>query len=279
MNKNTLLKTNLSKTDQFRIRTCALFHRYTKKNKELTRWWWWWWWCCLFFWIGHWRGGVIIVWIRIITTFNLPRRRWWRWRTVNINYWCPWRSHNLKVKWKEYESEKKRKNQNEHYFSLFLFSLSLSLSLSLFRSLSPSLSLLFMYEYWLCVCVHHLWLKKDRWISAYLVLDFSFSAHVMLSNEDEEIRQLLFLLECEWRDRYWYRWGWWLHQNTMRMRKTSFVLQIIIRQRDESRLITQSWQLNSINLYHQYWLSGSDQIARIASRLFVFHFLIILSHR
>lgn len=30
MNKNTLLKTNLSKTDQFRIRTCALFHRYTK---------------------------------------------------------------------------------------------------------------------------------------------------------------------------------------------------------------------------------------------------------
>lgn len=35
MNKNTLLKTNLSKTDQFRIRTCALFHRYTKKTKNL----------------------------------------------------------------------------------------------------------------------------------------------------------------------------------------------------------------------------------------------------
>jgi hypothetical protein len=144
---------------------------------------------CLFFCIWHWRGGGVIVWIRIITTFNLPSMRWWWWRTMNINYWCPWRSHNLKL-------NEKRKESNEHYFSLIL---------SMIKFLFSYFFSLFLYRsdiHCICMCVHHLWLKKDRWISRYLLLDF---AHVIWWNlkqkksgeEEEEIRQLLFLLEYE----------------------------------------------------------------------------------
>lgn len=116
--------------------TFAFFH--------LTMLWW-----CLFFCIWHWRGGVI-VWIWIIATFNLPSMRWWWWRTMNINYWCPWRSHNLKL------NEKKNEESNEHYFfsslSLFLFSYDQISLLLLSHSLVLCRSYIHCVYMYICVC-------------------------------------------------------------------------------------------------------------------------------
>jgi hypothetical protein len=109
-----------------------------------------------------------------------------------------------------------------------------------FSSLIFFLSL-FLYRsdiHCICMCVHHLWLKKDRWISRYLLLDF---AHVIWwnlkqkkSGEEEEIRQLLFLLEYE-------QTGIDIDNgdDCCIRNETSFVLEVIIRLWDESRLITQ----------------------------------------
>lgn len=119
---------------------------------------------------------------------------------MNINYWCPWRRHNLKL------NEKKNEESNLHYFSHSLSRCSSSPSLWSNFSFSYSLILFIVH-----LCMHHLWLKKDRWISTYLLLDF---AHVMRRNRttEEDIRQLLILLRIWTDDRYRYR-GWWLlHQ-------------------------------------------------------------------
>ncbi len=98
---------------------------------------------CLFFCIWHWRGGGVIVWIRIITTFNLPSMRWWWWwRTMNINYWCPWRSHNLKL-------NEKRKESNEHYFSLILSMIKFLFSYFFFLSFS----IVQIFIVYVCVCI------------------------------------------------------------------------------------------------------------------------------
>lgn len=171
-----------------------------------SQWWLEWWWSSsmvtcmrlvLFRVVRHWRGGVIVR-IRIITTFNLPSMYWWRWRTMNINDWCSWCCHNLelnerKKNWSRWWRKRRREKNDEQMkwtlFSLahfdqissllfsfsFLFSssslLSLVLLLFLFRFLSlpaSSLSCPFHFEAY----VHHLWLKKDRWISTYLLLDF-----------------------------------------------------------------------------------------------------------
>ena len=151
-----------------------------------ARWWWWSMVTCvrwlLFRVVRHWRGGVIVR-IRIITTFNLPSMYSWRGWTMNINDWCSWCCHNLELNEKievdeESEATKRTNKWNEHYFLLlllirFLFSLVPVLFLSLRLSVRPSLSLFVVplsisFE----VCVHHLWLKKDRWISTYLLLDF-----------------------------------------------------------------------------------------------------------
>jgi len=63
---------------------------------------------------------------------------------------------------------KKKRIKPTLFFSLFL------LLWSNFFSLSRILS--FSIVHCVCIYVHHLWLKKDRWISTYLLLDF---AHVM----------------------------------------------------------------------------------------------------
>jgi len=126
LNKNILLN-EICQVMIICILTFVLFHL-----QYLTVLWW-----CLFFCIWHWRGGVIVR-VRIITTFNLPSMRWWWWRTMNINYWCPWRSHNLKLNEK---NMKKKRIKRTLFFSFSLWSnfsspiLLFSLSLSFIDSL------------------------------------------------------------------------------------------------------------------------------------------------
>lgn len=145
--KNIFVEWNMSDHDHLYL-SFALFHL---RNLTIL-------WRCLFLCIWHWRGGVI-VWIWIITTFNLPSMRWW-WRTMNINYWCPWRSHNLK------SNEKNMRKKTNQINIIFLF---FSLRSSFFSPMILSI-LFFLYRsfsYIHCVCASSVIKKRQMNINIF----------------------------------------------------------------------------------------------------------------